>query len=250
MDLIRFGSSLRALRRRRRWTQQELALRSRSSRAAVSSIERGEADRFTLATLERLAASLEARLVVRVLWHGEELDRLLDSAHATLVEVTVGMLGAMGWECAVEVTFAIGTERGSIDVLGWHATTRSLVVIEVKSVVPDVQAMLGAFDRKARLGAAVARSRGWDAASISRVLILPDDRTSRRRVERFAATFERVLPARTREIRRWLRRPAGSISGINFLSNANQPRTRHRVRSAPGPGTQERSTRSRQIPRR
>ena len=59
----------------------------------------------------------------------------------------------------------------------------SLLVIEVKSVVPDLQAMLVTLDRKGRLAREIARDRGWQARTITRLLILPDDRTARRRVE-------------------------------------------------------------------
>jgi hypothetical protein len=104
-----------------------------------------------------------------------------------------------------------------------------LLVIEVKSVVPDLQAMLGAIDRKARIATEVARQRGWDVRSVSRLLVLPDDRTARRRVERHAATFAAALPGRTIAARRWLATPQGVFAGILFLSDAPQASARHRV---------------------
>ena len=67
--------------------------------------------------------------------------------------VVVRRLRALGWDVAVEVSFSRFGERGSIDVLAFHPARRALLVTEVKSVTPDMQAMLAGLDRKARLGA-------------------------------------------------------------------------------------------------
>jgi hypothetical protein len=179
--------------------------------------------------LVRVAAALGGTVTVRLLWQGEGLDRLLDIAHADLTEQMLSRLRALGWEIATEVSFNIRGERGSIDILAFHPATGSLLVIEIKSVVPDLQAMLGVLDRKVRLAADIARERGWIVRSVSRLLVLPDDRTSRRRVDRHAVTFDAVLPARTLEVRGWLAAPAGTLAGVLFVTNGHQASTRHRI---------------------
>jgi len=231
MDSVRFGLAVRSLRRRRRWTQSELAIRVGCSRSAVARVERAEADRFTVRFLERLLATLDARMLVRVLWRGEELDRLLDADHAALVEKVASMLAATGWIVQVEVTFQVRGELGSVDVLALQPARRLVLVVEVKSVVPDLQSMLAALDRKVRLVPVILRDRGWGDGreAVSRVVVLSGDRTSRRRVERHAATFARSLPARTVAVKRWLARPSGEIGGIYFLSRVTATRARHRV---------------------
>ena len=229
MDVIRFGLGMRSLRLRRRWTQAQLARRVALSRSVIGRIERGRADRVPIHTLLRVAAELGGRVDVRLLWQGEGLDRLLDARHARLVEVVVAILISEGWVVATEASFNVRGERGSIDILGFHATTGSLLVVEVKSVVPDLQALLAGIDRKGRLARDVAREREWTVASVTRLLVLPDDRTARRRVEMHAATFRAALPARTVEVRRWIRRPAGSKPGVLFVSDAHQASARHRV---------------------
>jgi transcriptional regulator with XRE-family HTH domain len=232
MDRVRFGLSMRALRRRRGWTQDEVARRAGVSRSLLARVERGEGDRCAVRTLEKLAAALGSRVSVRMLWQGEELDRLLDADHAALVDEVVRRLVRLGWEVRPEQTFAIRGERGSIDILAFHAGSRQLLVIEVKSVVPDIQAMLTGLDRKARLGPLVARDLGWLPIGTSRLLVLPDDRTARRRIERFSATIDRVLPARTIEVRRWLRAPEEPLAGVVFVSGVTQAHGRHRVSRA------------------
>ncbi|MGZ8514488.1 MAG: helix-turn-helix domain-containing protein [Candidatus Limnocylindrales bacterium] len=226
MDPIRFGLGIRALRRRRGWSQLALAVRAGLSRSAIARIERGQADRFTIRTLRRVSEALDARIDVRLLWHAEGLDRLLDARHAALVDQTLGLLAHLGWTAIAEVSFSIRGERGSVDVLAFHPATASLLVVEVKSVVPDLQAMLVALDRKGRLGGEIARERGWAPASVTRLLVLPDDRTARRRVEALSMTFRAALPARTVDVRRWLRAPVGTAHGILFLSNGTHADSR------------------------
>ncbi|TAK02084.1 MAG: XRE family transcriptional regulator [Chloroflexota bacterium] len=229
MDPVRFGLSIRALRRRRRWTQRELGRRARVSRSEVSRVERGGAATPSLRILDAIVAALGARLLVRVLWQGEELDRILDREHARLVEVLLRRLSDGGWTAFPEITFQVAGERGSIDVLAWHERTRALLVVEVKSVVPDIQATLAGLDRKARLGPSIAAGRGWRAATVSRLLVLPENRTARRRIASVGATFDRALPARSVEVKRWLIDPVGPMSGLIFLSDSIPAGARHRV---------------------
>ena len=237
MDAIRLGLSIRAMRRRRGWTQRELGRRVVFSASEISRIERGGAGRVSLRRLEQVLEALGARLYVRATWQGEELDRLLDRDHANIVEAVLRILAGDGWVAAPEATFQIGGERGSIDILASHEPTGALLVVEVKSVVPDVQATLGGLDRKARLAPAVAEGRGWPVGNVGRVLVLPDNRTARRRVDQFRGTFDRALPSRTAAVKRWFRDPAEPLSGLMFLSSLASAQARHRVRARPWSGT-------------
>ena len=229
MDPVRFGLAIRALRRRRGWTQEELGRRCGLSRSSIWRIERGHGDGLSVRVLTHVAGVLESRFRVTLLWQGEELDRLLDGDHARLVEWVVERLRAAGWLAVPEATFAIRGERGSIDVLAWHLPSGRILVVEVKSVVPDVQATLSGIDRKARLAPVIACERGWTVRDVSRILVLPADRTARRRVDQFAATFGQAFPARTVELRRWVEHPDRAISGVWFVPNATQSGARHRV---------------------
>jgi hypothetical protein len=207
-----------------------LAEQAGVARMTVQRIERGGVESFTGRTVRRVAEALGARFEQRVRWQGENLDRLLDEEHAALVEQVVRWLRAEGWDVVPEATFVFAGRRGSVDVLAFHAATGSLLIVEVKSVVPDMQSMLSGPDHKQRAAVVLARQQGWRPTSVSRVLVLPDDRTSRRRVDRHGATLDAVLPARTREVRRWSRDPRGAIAGILFLGPTGDPR--HRTRRA------------------
>jgi transcriptional regulator with XRE-family HTH domain len=226
MDPIRFGSDIRLLRRRRRWTQERLATEARVTRAHIVAIEAGRGDRHPVERLIRVAAALGAFVSVRLLFRGEGLDRLRDRRHASLVELLVRRLIAAGWEVATEVSFNEFGERGSIDVLAFHRETGALLVIEVKTVVPDVGGMLMTLDRKVRLAVAIAKQRGWMARTVSRLLVLPEVRTTRRRVDEHRVTFAEAFPARNVAVTRWLRKPSGALAGLLFLSDVAERDTR------------------------
>lgn len=189
------------------------------SQSGISRVELGGVEDRTVGSLERLASSLGARLVVELRWNGERLDRLLDEVHAGLVERVIAHLAGLGWAVIPEVSYSIFGERGSIDVLAYHPVERACLVVEVKSVVPDVQAMLTALDGKRRLAPRIARDRGWDVVAVGRVLVVADDRTARRRIAAHEQTFEVAFPVRGVTLRRWLRQPSGSApSGLWFMT--------------------------------
>ena len=156
-----------------------MAAAARVSRSTVSRVELGNADDLTIRTVDAIVRALSARLELRVSWNGEGLDRLLDADHAALVETVANVLRSLGWDVAAEVSFNIRGERGSIDVLAFHPGTRTILVVEVKSVVADVQATLVVFDRKTRLATEIARQRGWVGRGVGRVLVVADRRTAR-----------------------------------------------------------------------
>lgn len=225
-DRLRIGRSLRAIRIRLGLRQADVAERAGVSRAFVSKLERGQFRGTDLARVEAVCAALGADLDVRVRWRGEALDRLLDEAHASIVDQVVAILERHGWKVELEVTFNEFGDRGSIDLFAWHAVERAVLIAEVKSVVPDAQGTLAPVDRKARLAPKLARERGYEVASVGRLLVVRDSSTNRRRVGRFEALFNAALPARGREVRRWLQRPSGAFAGLLFLPDATPGSTR------------------------
>jgi transcriptional regulator with XRE-family HTH domain len=222
MDTIRLGLAVRALRIRLGWRQIDVAVRVGLSRGTISNIERGRLDAVSLATLRRVAGVLGADVDVRVRWRGEQLDRLLDAAHSRLVSAVADRLTRSGWNVAVEVTFSHWGERGSVDILAFHRQSATLLVVEVKTVVPDFQAMVAGLDRKARLGPEIARNRGWQASSASRLLVIEAGSTSRDRIQRVGPAAAAAVPDRGMAVRSWLRHPSGSLAGLMFVRSASR----------------------------
>jgi hypothetical protein len=173
----------------------------------VSRIEVGSLRRLPLGAIGAVAEALGGSVDLMLRWEGAQLDRLTDAAHAWLTEATANHLAMAGWTVRTEVSFNHFGDRGRVDLLAWHPTTRTLAVVEVKSAIGDVQETLGRLDSKARLGRTLAREAGWgDPAAIVRVLVVGDSRRDRRIVAEHERMFDAFL-LRGRRGRAWLRHP-------------------------------------------
>ena len=169
---------------------------------------------------------LDIRVSLDPWWRSGELDRLVDRGHAALVDHVVATLRAEGWITRIEVTFNNFGERGSADVVAWHPRERILLIVEVKTMVGDIQATVSAFERKVRiLPDALSDEADWQPLSVARLLVIADTHANRSVVREHPAIFDAIWPARTAETRRWLRHPstapgleARGFGGIWFLS--------------------------------
>jgi transcriptional regulator with XRE-family HTH domain len=219
MDPRRLGKAMRAIRLSIGATQATIASRAGVSQSVYSRVERGGATTEKLSTMARIAAALDADLVVDLRYKGGLVDRLIDRAHATIVEYLVNRLRRAGWETVVEFSFNVFGERGSVDILAWHAATRTLLIVEVKSRFTDLQAMLLSLGRKLRLVPDQARRElGWNALAVGRIVVAPATTEATNLLDRHRSTFETTLPARALEIRRWIRDPGGAIAGVWLVS--------------------------------
>jgi len=219
MDDLRIGRICRALRRRRGWRQVDLAARVGCHQTTISRLERGHLASLSVGLVRRIFAALEARFDGVIGWRGGQLDRLLDERHADIVEVAAQIVRADAWLTLAEVTFAEYAERGSIDLLAVREDVRTVAVMEIKSEIGSIEETHRRHDVKVRLARAIVRERfGWEPRTVGRILVVPEDRTIRRVVERHSATFAASYPARNREVRRWLREPVGPIAGLWFVT--------------------------------
>jgi transcriptional regulator with XRE-family HTH domain len=218
VDDIAVGRGVRALRRRKGWSQRELGVRAGVHKSVVCDIESGRLELVRLPTVRRVAKALGVGIEIAPRWPIADVARLLDADHAALVERVVRMLTSQGWETLIEYTFNDFGDRGSVDVLGWHPGRRALVLVEIKTRVADVQALHAAFDRKARVvPRLVARDRGWRPDMVGMLLVVADRHPNRDALARHAKTFEARFPSRSREARRWIREPVGNFAGVLFL---------------------------------
>jgi transcriptional regulator with XRE-family HTH domain len=221
MNDAQVGRSLRALRHRRRWRQEDVGATAGVSQHLVSLAERGRIDAMSLRHLRSLAVALDADVVVTIRWRAGDLDRLLDEGHAAMVGLVSERLERLGWDTRPEVTYSIYGERGSIDLLAWHAATRTLLVVEVKTELTSVEETLRKHDAKVRLAKQIGEERyGWRAAGVARLLVLPDAATPRRRVERHSAVLRRAYPLRGAAARGWLKAPDGASGSVLFVGHA------------------------------
>jgi transcriptional regulator with XRE-family HTH domain len=225
VDEQRIGRTLRVLRHRFGWRQVDV---SRAAKLSQDDISRGERGRMRdVAKLRRHAAALDADFTISIRWRGGDLDRLVDEGHAQVVGWVVALLSGFGWEVRTEISYSFYGERGSIDVLAWHAQTRTLLVVEVKTELTSLEETLRKHDEKQRLAAQIAKERlGWERpAGVCRMLVLPETSTARRRVARHAAVLDRAYRLRGAAARSWLRSPDGAPSLLVFASRTQRART-------------------------
>ena len=201
--------------------QDDVAQRAGVHRATVSRLERGHVGTLSVNVVRSVANALDIRVDLVPHWRGGELDRLLNARHSALHEAVSGWFAARHptWILAPEVSFSIYGERGVIDVLAWHEASRSLLVIELKTELVDVQEALGTLDRKHRLARQIAAQRDWRPANVGCWLLLASSDMNRRRAAGHELVLRAALPGDGRTLRAWLRRPAGSIAAFSFFAN-------------------------------
>jgi transcriptional regulator with XRE-family HTH domain len=228
----RVGRLIAAVRRHLGLRQVDLARSANVDQKVVSLLERGLLARVSVDAFRRVCAALQIEPVLELRWRGGLGDRLIDRGHARIVEAVLRELARWGWELVPEFTFNVFGERGSVDVLAWHAATGTLLILEIKTRLTDLQRLLMAMSRKLRLvPGEVARDRGWKPNAIGHVVVVQGTRANRSTIAAHAATFDAAFPHRTAAVRRWLRAPTGPMAGLWLIAlSPESPTNRARVR--------------------
>jgi transcriptional regulator with XRE-family HTH domain len=219
-------AALRTLRRRRGWRQADLGRRAGFSRDVVQRIESGELAGVTIGAASRVAEAIGATLLVELRWHGADLDRLIDGLHAALVRAIAVRLERLGWIVYVEMSFNHFGDRGRCDLVAWHPRTSTLLIVEAKTRIGDVQETLGRLDVKQRLGGEIARQLGLRRpATIATALVLTENGANRRVVRDFEPLFRR-FSARGRGAVAWIRQPTQGTSGLLWFESPDAASSR------------------------
>jgi len=213
MDDRRLGQAVRARRHRRGWRVVDLAAAAHVGSTACSLMERGYAGRLSVRTARSIAAAVDLPLNWDIGWQRQEIDRLLDADHSALAALCSERLEKHGWIVRSEVSFNRFGDRGRIDLLAYHPVERVLLVIEIKTVLVDAQALLGSLDVKARISPTVAHEIGWRPRHVVPAIVMLDGTTQRRHLVALGPLFSRYS-LRGRDAATWLRRPTGAPTGI------------------------------------
>jgi transcriptional regulator with XRE-family HTH domain len=166
-----FGASIRTSRAARGWTQRELAARAGVRQSVVSAVESGDGAR--IATLERLCVALDGdlRIEARLPFAGDGAVQS-DAGHARCVGTARRILAAEGYECATEQLVTDGPWRGWIDLVGYCARTRRLVIVEIKTELRDAGGLERQVDRYVRRCLDVARHHEWRVGELVVVVLV------------------------------------------------------------------------------
>ena len=241
MNDVQVGAAIRVLRLRRGWRQVDVARAAGLSQQEISTIELGRLDQVSIRALRGVTRVLDARCSFDLRWSGGLIDRLLDEQHAGLVGQAAAELRRLGWQADIEVSYAHYAERGSIDLSASRPDRRIAVIVEVKSRLVSVEAMLRKLDQKVRLADTIVRRRlNWQPVAIARLLVLPATDSARAQVSRQRLVLGAAFPLRGTALRAWLAEPTAArspVSGLLYVtptrnSGGNSAVTRVRARRA------------------
>ena len=149
--------------------QRDIALRAGVSQQHVSDFERGQLGRMQFDDVRSMLGVVDARLVVTA--HLARRPAGSAPGRRACGDRHRGRASGSardGWDVLPEVTYAIYGERGSIDILAWHPSTRTMLVVEVKTEITSVEELLRRHDAKVRLGPTIGRERFGTRASLGR----------------------------------------------------------------------------------
>ena len=226
MDDLAIGRLFRELRIRLGWRAADVASKAGVSTGAYSRIEHGLVESVPVGKLRRVAAVLDVRLVLDPRWRGAAVDRVLSSRHSSMTEAVARLLVEAGWEVRPEVSFNHFGDRGVVDIAAWHEASRTLLLVELKTELVDINALLGVMDRRRRLASEIVRPIDWRPLHVAQWLVIAEGRTNRRRLAAHRTALRAVFPNDGRSVRGWLRRPVGVQSAVWFLPDFTGVRRR------------------------
>jgi hypothetical protein len=201
-------------RRRLGWTQAGLGARSGVSQSQVSRFEAGRIDVVSLSTTARFLDSMGIRASL-TLDHPlvARSDRQRDAAHARCLSYVAGRVARMGWEVRREVEIHHGRSHGWIDVFAFHAATRSALVVEVKSAIPDIGAIQRTIGWYTRMAWDAGRSLGWPMHRVSTALLCLATAVNEARLVENTDLIRQAFPVRAAGLFDWLAAPFADLPG-------------------------------------
>ena len=130
-------------------------------RGVLTLVEHGRLDEVRFGHVRQVAKALDVRFEGLIRWPGGDLDRLTNRGHARMHEAMARWFAELeGWQAVPEVSFAHYGERGVVDVLAWHASTGIVLVVELKTVIVDINDLMSTMDKRRRLAWKIARDLG------------------------------------------------------------------------------------------
>lgn len=131
------------------------------SRQMVAAVQAGNANP-TLSVLVDLLDGVGVDVEIVVRRTGVVIaSRQHDGAHATCSSYIQRRLQSAGWQVRREVRIDSGRYHGWIDLLAFHESSGTLLVIEIKTRIDDLGAIERSMDWYVREGRAAARGLGW-----------------------------------------------------------------------------------------
>lgn len=208
------------------WTQDQVAVKARTSQATVWRLESGRADHIDLGVVERVLAVLGISITMSAtMRHLADRERQRDLVHAVLNGSCARRHAALGWDVVTEVQIGTDRPRGWIDLLAFRPADRSLLVQETKGDLPDFGGLQRSVAFYAREARTVARQLGWFPRRIVVLVVAIDSGTVADRLRVNRDLVLAAFPADAASTAAWLADPAAPVPG-GWTFGLADPRSR------------------------
>lgn len=214
---MKIGDRVRVVRLKRRLTQVDVATAAGLRPIEVSHLERGVLDELTIGMMRRIVAVIGMHIDLVPKWKSVDLEREMVGAHDALQAAVLRLIRATPrWVAEAEVTYSFFGDRGAIDILAWHEASRTLLIIELKTLLVEPAGIKRRNDERRRRGPEIGAERGWRPQAVAVWVILTDTRTNRARAARNADILLSPHTIDGRAMRAWLRNPSGAVDALSY----------------------------------
>lgn len=196
--MARLGGQVKAMRTRRRWSQEDLATRADLGRLVIGRAERA-VGRVELETLERIALVLGVPLTVG--FGRDGLEDVADAGHLAVQEMVLRLGRANGFHAQFELPTRPSEPWRSIDVVLGSERRRLVIAVECWNTIGDLGAATRASRRKAAEVQDLAVGRWGAEARTGLVWVVRETSRNRALVGRYPEIFATVF---TGSSRAWL----------------------------------------------
>jgi transcriptional regulator with XRE-family HTH domain len=186
--LSREGDKLRRARKRRRWTQWDLAGRVSVDQATISRLERGAGAKLSLMLWQQVALLLDLPLDLKL--GRDSLEPPADAGHLDIQELVLRLGRRSGYGRTFELATKPSDPSLSTDVGLTDAVNRRLIQVECVNTFGMINAAIRSSDRKRAEAEALAVAKGHDYPySVHHVWIVRATRRNRALVARYPELF-------------------------------------------------------------
>jgi hypothetical protein len=194
----------------------------------VSAVEAGAAGRLALDTslriLEALGVEVRMQLESPVV---RGRSRRRDAVHAWIAGRVGERLRRVGWEVVDEAEIGSGRIRGYIDLLAHRHSDGAVVVVEVKTEIRDLGAIIRTLRWYAKEAPAAARRLGWRPRRVAVALVVLDSKAVEDELHATTDVARGAFPADPLVLGEWLIDPSANAPtgfAVGFVDPASHRR--------------------------
>jgi transcriptional regulator with XRE-family HTH domain len=207
--LTREGGKIRRARKRRGWTQAELARRVQVAQATISEMERGEGGTLSVELWQQVAIVLGLALDLTL--GRDALEEPVDAGHLAVQELLLRLGRLAGYGRTYELPTKPGDPSLSTDVGLTDGANRRLLQVECVNTFGNINAAMRSSDRKRaeaeQMAVAVGHGRPY---AVHQIWVVRATRRNRELLVRYPELFA-------------TRFPGSSKAWVNALTTGSAP---------------------------